>query len=88
MQLTSQGCQVTRGPRASNAESATLAVQLKGSFYGDIDTDTDVEVDVDIDRYFACLQGASKAAQVEFGGSEARMVLTLISLKQRALQQL
>ena len=43
--------------------------------------DVDVEVDVDIDRYFGCLNGASKSVQVLLYGIEAVMVLTLIILK-------
>ena len=46
----------------------------------------DVEVDVDIDWTFGCLKGVSKSVQVLFYGTEAVMVLTLIILKSRALQ--
>ena len=38
--------------------------------------------------YFGCLKGASKSVQVLFSGIEMAMVLTLIVLKQRALQNL
>ena len=39
--------------------------------------DIDVEVDVDINRYFGCLKGVSKPAQVLFNVLQAVMLLTL-----------
>ena len=49
--------------------------------------DIGVEVEIDIDSYLGSLRGVSESVQVLFSGTEAGMVLTLIILKWRALEQ-
>ena len=59
----------------------------EGPLNWNIDIDIDVEMDVDIDRHIGSLTGVSKSVHVPVNGTEAVIVLTLIFLKQRDLDE-